>query len=267
MRKFEISQFLIKNKKIFIITAILIIIIAVIMVSISLYSNFQKGKTSTVFGIKELIIYNNATLINNSSSQSLENLNICQYSDISVYINNNLEEGSELTNENTIKSMYIDNISVASNSDVGTKILNYKNPLDFGKYLSLSNNDNDKINFNIINTNEQNNYTDYSSPTFYTDCSNPISLGYLNNNIVQNYSISDNSNTISYNAKVLKEAGVNLETINNTLNFTIHITDNLNHKYYCNMSININLDEDFLNNGYSYTTIPVSSEEYNFIRE
>lgn len=266
MRSFDFSQFLINNKKVIIITAIILILIAVIMISICIYSQLQKGKESTVFGIKELIVYNNATVINNSSSQSLENLSICQYSDISVYINNN-SENSGLANENTIKSMYIDNISVTSNSDVGTKILNYKNPLDFGKYLSLSNADNNKIDFNIINTNEQNNYTDYTSPTFYTDCSNPISLGYLNNNIIQNYSVSNSSNTISYNAKVLKEAGINLEDINNTLNFTIHITDNLNHKYYCNMSINLNLDEDFLNNGYSYTTIPVTNEDYKFIRE
>ena len=46
------------------------------------------------------------------------------------------------------------------------------------------------VNFNIINTNSENENTDYSNPTFYTDCSNPISLGYLNKDIVTNYAVS-----------------------------------------------------------------------------
>ena len=74
-------------------------------------------------------------------------------------------------------------------------------------------------------------------------------------------------NKVSYNAKILKEANVTLDDINHTLNFTVHIVNNSNRKFYCNMSINLALDEDFLNNGYSYIRLPASDGEYKFFRE
>lgn len=263
MKNFDIKYLIEKNKKVIIITAIIIIVTAVIAIVLL---NSQKNKESSIFSVKEIILYNNASIINNSSTQSLENLSICQYSDLSIYIDNNINN-SELTDENTIKKLYIDNISISSNSGNGTKVLNYKNPLDFGKYTYIVQSNKDKINFDVISTNNQNNNTDYNNPTFYTDCSNPITLGYLNSDIVQNYSISDTTNTVSYNAKILKEANVNLDDINNTLNFTIHIVNNSNQKFYCNMSINLALDDDFLNNGYSFISLPISDGEYKFYRE
>lgn len=263
MRNFDFKSFIEKNKKIMIIAAIIIVMIAVIIIFLL---NSQKNKESSIFSVKEIILYNNASIINNSSTQSLENLSICQYSDLSIYIDNNINN-SELTDENTIKKLYIDNISISSNSGNGTKVLNYKNPLNFGKYTYIVQPDKNRIDFDVIRTNDQNNNTDYNNPTFYTDCSNPITLGYLNSDIVQNYSISDTTNTVSYNAKILKEANVNLDDINNTLNFTIHIVNNSNQKFYCNMSIDLYLDDDFLNNGYSFISLPISDGEYKFFRE
>lgn len=263
MRNFDFKNFIKNNLRIILITAIIIVMVAVI---IMLLLNHQKDTENTIFSVKEIIFYNNANIINNSSTQSLDNLSICQYSDLSIYIDNHINN-SELTKANTIKKLYIDNISITSKNNIGTQVLNYKNPLTFGKYSYIDQPDKDRITFNVINTNEQNNATDYNSPTFYTDCSNPITLGYLNNDIVQNYSISNDTNIVSYNAKVLKEANINLEDINNTLNFTIHIVNNANHKFSCNMSIDIALDEDFLNNGYSYISIPVSGDEYRFVRD
>ena len=79
---------------------------------------------------------------------------------------------------------------------------------------------------NISSLNKENESNDYDKPTFYSDCSNPISLGYLYKDLLTNYSVSDNSKTISFNGKVLKEANISLEDITPTLNFTIHIVNN-----------------------------------------
>lgn len=263
MNHFDFKNFIKNNLKTITITAIIAMMLAVILVLIY-YHN--KKNEPTIFSVKEIIFYNNANIINHSNNQSLENLNICQYSDLSIYIDNTLTN-TELTKSNTIKKLYIDNISITSKNNIGMQILNYKNPLEFGKFTSINSPEDNKINFVVIKNNIKNDDTLYNTPTFYTDCSNPITLGYLNTNIMENYSISENTNTVSYNAKVLKEANIPLDDINNTLNFTIHIVNHKNHKYSCNMSITLPLDDDFYNNGYSYISIPTTGEEYRFIRD
>ena len=70
-------------------------------------------------------------------------MSINQYTDISIYLDNT-NTSSELIDENTIKQLYIDDIVATSRADMGTKLLNYKNPLDFGKYK------NDKSTLKII---------------------------------------------------------------------------------------------------------------------
>ena len=168
---------------------------------------------NSIFNIQKILLYSSANAIDHSEDQSLEDLSICQYTDISIYIDN-ISTVSELTNENTIKELYIDNIVATSSTDKGTKVLNYKNPLDFGKYKSIETPVNNRIDFNIVNTNSENENNDYSKPTFYTDCSNPISLGYMNQDILTNYAVSKDANTISFNVKVLKESNNNIEDIN-----------------------------------------------------
>ena len=262
---FNLKEFCVANIKKIIIA---ICSIAIILIALILISNYkQKGTESSTFSIKQIILYNNANVINSSNNPALENLSICQYSDLSVYINNNLTEDSTLTDNNTIKKLYIDNISIISKNDVGTQALNYKSPASFGKYAEINNTDNKKIDFNIITLNANNHTSNYNTPSFYTDCSNPITLGYLNTNIIQNYSVLNSSNKVSYNAKILKEANINLEDINNTISFTIHIVTNSNEKFYCNVYINLSLDEDFLNNGYSFMSIPIENGQYKFYRE
>ena len=161
--------------------------------------------------------------------------------------------------------LYIDNIFLSTQSENGTKILNYKNPLNFGKYQNVEQASNNRIDFKIINTNQENESNNYDEPTFYSDCSNPISLGYLNKDLLTNYSVSDNSKTISFNGKVLKEANVNLDEIQPTLNFTIHIVNNLGEKFAYNMKLNIDLTGIY--DGYSFKGKNTSGTEYNFFKE
>ena len=222
----------------------------------------------SIFNLQKILLYSSANAIDNSENQSLQDMSICQFTDISLYIDNT-STISDLTDENTIKQLYIDNIVMNSNADIGTKILNYKNPLDFGKYKSIKEPENGRIDFNIVNTNSENEHNDYANPTFYTDCSNPISLGYMNKNIVTNYSVSKDSASVSFNGKVLKEANVNLDDINYTLSFTIHIVNNLNQKFFYNTKLNVNLNDDSegIYNGYIYRGKTTSGNEYRFFKE
>lgn len=230
--------------------------------------DISDSNENTIFSIQKIVLYSDANAIDNSKDQSLSDVSICQYSDLFIYLDNS-QSNSELTDENTIKDLYIDNIVMTSKSDMGTKILNYKNPLNFGKYKDIEAPTNNRIDFKVINTNEENENNNYDEPSFFTDCSNPITLGYLNKDILTNYSISSDSSTVSFNGKVLKEANISLDDINYTLNFTIHIVNNLNQKFSYNMKLDVNLDDNNggIYNAYSYKGKTTTGSEYRFFRE
>jgi hypothetical protein len=278
MKKFE---FRIKNVKLaFVILIILAFITFILYYVFILSSSSAKNRfanqmieiadenENSVFNIQKILLYSSATAIDQSKDQSLKDMSISQYTDLSIYIDNT-SYITDLTNENTVKELYIDNIIINSNSDKGSKLLNYKNPLNFGKYKDIETPTNNRIDFNIVNTNSENENRDYSQPSFFTDCSNPITLGYLNKDLLKNYSVSEGSSTVSFNGKVLKEANVNLDDINYTLNFRIHIVNNLNQKFVYDMSLDVNLNDDNggIYNGYVYRGRTTSGSEYRFFKE
>lgn len=228
----------------------------------------SEANEKSVFNVQKVLLYSSANAIDNSESQALQNMSICQYTDISIYIDN-MANASELTDENTIKQLYIDNINITSNSDKGAKLLNYKNPLNFGKYEEIELPQNNRIDFNIVNTNVENENYDYSKPTFYTDCSNPISLGYMNKDILTDYSVSEGTTSVSYNGKVLQEAGINLDELKYTLSFKIHIINNLNEEFVYQMSMDVDLNDEnngMATNGYVYKTQNTQGTQYQFFR-
>ena len=219
-----------------------------------------------IFKIQKILIYSSANAIDKSENESLQDLSILQYSDIAITIDNT-STVYDLTNENTVKDLYIDNISISTGSDKGHQYVNYKSPFDFAEYKEIKELNSDKIEYHIVNTNEENNNTDYGSPTFYADCSNPITLEYMNQDIITNYAASSDSNTISFNGKVLQEAGINLNDINYSLNFTIHIVNNLNEEFICPVRLKVDLsgEDGGIYKGYKYDNTSVSGYEYNFI--
>lgn len=279
--KINMNKIQIKNPKV--VFAILIISLFIIFL---LYYNFvfsvsfarnsfansmieiAEENENSIFNIQKMLFYSSANAVDNTEEQSLQNLSISQYTDISIYIDNT-SSVTELTNENTVKQLYIDNIFINSNSDKGNKYLNYKNPMDFGKFKDFDAPENNRIDFNIVNTNSENENYDYSKPTFYTDCSNPITLGYMNKDLLTNYSVSKDSNSVSFNGKVLKEANVNLDDIKYTLNFKIHIVNNMNQKFVYNMKLDIDLNDNNggIYNGYVYKGKTTSGNQYRFFKE
>ena len=221
-----------------------------------------------IFSVQRILLYSSANAIDNSNDLSLKDMSILQYTDISIYIDN-LGTISDLTDENTVRELYIDNIDIKLNRDMGKPLLNYKNPLNFGKYENLQLAENGRIDFNIVNTNSENENHDYSTPTFYTDCSNPISLGYINKDILTNYAATQDSNTVSFNGKVLQEANINLDDIGYNLSFRINIVNNLGEKFVYNMSFDVDLNDanGGVYNGYIYKGKNTSGREYQFFKE
>ena len=245
-------------------------------------------------------------------------MSIYQYTDIAVYINN----GEDLSNKNTVKELYIDNISLEGNSDIGKKELNYKNILKFGLkkdtlpksstitdmssehnvFESLMNNtgnnntvsndnksidvgnivtneteestsevqenseyeDDGKIKFNIVYTNEENEKADYNKPTFYTDCSNPITLEYLNNDIATNYKMDENK-SVSFDGSILKDAGISTESLACKVKFKINIINNEDEKYSCWINFDIPLDDIY--EGTTMKAKSTNNPKYVFFRE
>ena len=73
---------------------------------------------NSVFRISKILLYSSANAIDNSDNKSLQNLSICQYTDIAISIDNT-SYISDLTTTNTVKELYIDNLL----SDITTTIL------------------------------------------------------------------------------------------------------------------------------------------------
>ena len=275
---FKIS---VKHSRILLAILIILLLLCIFAYSYIFYASYSRNEfinqslkiseqnQLSVFKISKILLYSSASAINNRSDNSLEDLNICQYTDIAIYIDNT-SSISDLTTQNTVKEMWIDNIKVTPKSELGSCVLNYKNLNNFGKFENLQPASDSRIDFNIVNTNEQNESTDYETPTFYTDCSNPISLGYLNSGIVKNYSIDDNVNSVALNGKILQQSGVDLAQISYNLTFDIHIKnyDDDSFVYHSNMDVNLDTDNKDIYNGYLYQTKNNNSDnEYIFFKE
>ena len=213
-----------------------------------------------VFKIDKILLYNSANAIDNTEEKSLKDIDISQFTDIAIYIDNT-SYIKELSQENTVKAVRVDKIELSSDQTSGIKSLTYKSPLDFAKfnisdaanvYTSTDNKiECAPIDYNISYKNEES--PDYSNPTFYTDCSNAITLSYLNRNIVSHYSVTDNVN-VPFTGALLKQANVDLTSLATLISFRVTITNNLNEDFVYNIKLNLSLDEQsgITTNGYSF---------------
>lgn len=203
------------------------------------YIKIYENNAEQVFKIDKIVLCSSANAIDLSKEKNLQSLTIYQYTDIAVYIDN----GEELTNKNTIKELYIDNISLQGSDKIGQKSLTYKNILDFGLDKTIDSNiKTNDINFNIVYTNDENSKADYSKPTFFTDCSNPITLSYLNYNLVNNYKMDENK-AVTFDGNLLADAKIAKENIDCKVKFKINILNNNDEYYSCWTSFKIPLDD------------------------
>ena len=209
-----------------------------------LADSFYMSNAKTVFSIDKIILYSSANAIKNEVTRPVWDLNVYQYTDIAIYINNHSDD--ELDSENAIKTLYIDNIKL-NGVKKGEQSLYFKNAPDFGKSIystvekkedADSNKIGDKLEFSVLNDGDIN----YEKRQIYADCSSPITLEYVNN-IVNNKIISDIENDVKFDGSILKRSGIVLSDIKSSISFRINLTNNYNQKYMANVYIEIPLED------------------------
>lgn len=233
--------------KLIITIALLILCIVTIVYIIGIYkvnSEFSsyidelaRLNSKTVFSIDRIYLYSSADATSNETTKPVWDLNVSQFTDIAIYINNRAENG--VNYENTIKELTISNVKF-NNLQSGTPSLYYKNVNDFAKLTSVEENKiNDSLEFNIVNSGD----ADYTKPVIYSNCQNPITLEYVNTNMEEDTIISDISTPLTYDGSLLKKAGILLSQMNCTISFTITIVNNYNQKFVATVYIDIPLED------------------------
>ena len=226
---------------------------------------YERNKEPT-FRVSKIIKYSSAEAIDNSSEQNLQDVSIHQYSDMAFYIDN-LSNG--VTEKNTIKELYLDNFNVEVEYNGGEHILYYKNPLTISKFRMIDQNEiKDTLNYDIIYTNEANEENSYETPVFFTDCSNPITISFVNKNIVEDYKVTKDNGLVSFDGRMFNNLDIDLDELSPKVSFTIHLKNNLDEVYACDVSANLRLEtsQGSVKSGY---IIEISDNigYYNFYRE
>lgn len=234
-------------KKKNIIVLFLIILIILVIIFILIWKNFIYN-TSTIskeidkFYVDKTQCYSNVGAISNQTTyQNPEwNLNIYQYTDIAIYIGR-LEDYNI---DNYIKNLYINNIKI-SKSKKGNQELYYLNPLNYGdsdiSNLSDENKINNELKYNMINYDNEENDIKYSIPIFFEDCSNPITLRYLNSDIIKNYTIST-TEPVEFNGSLLKSENIELKDLEAKISFDLNIVTESGKNHIINLEFEIPLE-------------------------
>ena len=167
----------------------------------------------------------------------------------------------------SVKELYIDDIDIDLDYNIGKTSLVYTNLLKLGSREELSqmitaekNVQKDRIDFNILSTNEENKVADYEEPTFYADCSNPISLKYINE-ISAEYSVEKNTSA-TFDGSILEKVGIKPEDIYARISFRINLVNN-NDEYYSNC-VNFKIPLNDINRGTTIKNKTTVVSEYNF---
>lgn len=286
------------------VTIVLILILCVVTSAFGfmIYSRIQSSdfanqmeklynkNQDAVFSVDKIVTYSSANAIDNSEGKTLQDLNVCQYTDIAIYLDNmtNIkelvkesaamgvsmvetnDEASNKIKEHTIKELYIDNIKIDAASSKGKKTLSYKNPYKTAEFGDINYDEQQsRIDFDVVSTNVDNEKSDYSRPIFYADCSNPITLSYMNRNIVMGYAVSEGNTQVSFDGKLLQTVGVNLDDIACIVNFDIHLKNNLDQSFSCSVSINVPLKNEnkSIYSGYIYEMEDNLQSKYKFFKQ
>ena len=204
---------------------------------------FSKLNAKTVFSIDKIYLYSSASGEAPAENNNVSwNLNLFQYTDIAIYINNNSDTIFDYSN--SIKELKISNVQF-KDLKTGKPALYFKSINNFAKYVPNSSDYKieKEFNYEVLNDGE----LDYATPKVYADVSNPITLEYLNTDI-KNASYTDVTEELTYDGSLLRKSSVNLNDIACTLIFNITIINNYNQEFVSTVSLKIPLEDDFTGN-------------------
>jgi len=192
-------------------------------------SNFNK---QIPFSLNKIILFSSATAQTDNINQILS-LDLSHYCDIGIYLNNNDRENT------IINSLFIDNITI-SKTEVGTPCLYKKRITDLGKSTFTEDTIiQDTFYFNIIPETSEINYDNYE---LLDNGSTPISLGFYNKNIKENF--MTDSEQILYNGTLLKKALIPQASLNCNISFSLNIITTNDEHYICNVNFDIPFEDE-----------------------
>lgn len=195
---------------------------------------------SDTFSVDKIVLYSSANATSNETSRNLWNINVYQFTDMAIYLNNNSE--SSLSSKNTIKELYIDNIKYSPLPEKGTPELYYKAIDNFGiPSLKDENLVQDKLNFKIINSKDT---LDTNTASFYETCQTPITLQFVNKDIKANAIIPNTGEALVFDGSLLSKTNIALNNIKTFISFNINLTNNLDEKYVYNVNFEIPLEDN-----------------------
>ena len=213
-----------------------------IFVHLKVLQNSSQTPKNNPFSLAKIVVYSSAYGENKDTTfeQSKWILDIFQYSDIALYIDNG---NAELNSENTIKKLWIENVKITT-PNLGSPHLYYLNSLNFGTAnFNKQDEISEHLEFTVLNDENLDSNLQYNTPTFFTDCSNPITLKYVNHSVKNEFEITSNE-PLSFNGKLLQTAGISLKDLSAKLQLTIHIINHNNEDFYYNLFLPIPLETE-----------------------
>lgn len=242
-----------RNKKILLITLLVFFIILLFFLGIlsikeinnkivakRCAKNIENFDSSSPFSINKIVFFSSAngeTSIKSNSAFNVSNLH--QYTDIAIFINNNTD--GTFDSKNTLKKVTLTDINFSLKPTYGTPNLYYKN---LNKFASDSYEEKDKIENAIEFATSSEDEIDFSSPVLFNNCANPITLCYVNLDIVNDYTLSGGVSNISYDGSLLKNCNITLNSIACKIYFLVTIINNLDETYLCPVTLSIPLSTE-----------------------
>lgn len=202
--------------------------------------SFENFESYSPFSINKIVYFSSAngqTNINQNSSFNISNL--YQYTDIAIFLSSN--GNGNFNNKNTLKKVTLTDINFSLKPSIGTPNLYFKNLNDFtsDKYEEKY-----KLENNFLFETSSEDKIDYSKPILFNNCANPITLCYVNSNIINNYTLSGNISNIAYDGSLLKNCNITLNSIACKISFLITIINNLDESYICPVTLSIPLSTE-----------------------
>ena len=257
------------NKNIFFTALFIVIFLIVLFILLNNFlPNFIKqsnseATTDSTFKIDKIYMYSSAYANKNTiSNKAAWNLDLFQYSDIAIYIDNNNSSG--LNSKNSVKQIYINNIHYNNLPELGTPSLYYKNINDFGRFSYTEENEiNSKMDFKVISNTDSINYDNFE---FHNSCVNPLCFGFINKKIKSNYELYDTETPLSLDGSLLKRCNILLNSLKCNFSFDLNIINNLNEHFISNVEISIPLrNSDYTQSIYDgFYKYEVTNISYNF---
>lgn len=226
-----------------------------------MYGSFVNFESSAPFSINKIVYFSSAngeTKINSNSSFYISKLH--QYTDIAIFLNNN---AGEFNQKNTLKKVTLTNIKFDLKPSSGIPNLYFKNLNDFA---SDKHEENYKLENEIMFDTSSEDTLDFSKPILFNNCANPITLCYVNSDIINDYTLSGNISNISYDGSLLKNCNITLNSIACKVSFLITIINNLDESYVCPVILSIPLSTES-STIYDGNLILNSNPDYKFIKK